>query len=96
MTTRVLRTVALWLAWPLCTLATGCAGLDVPDPPVESIAGQRKQRAEDAARTFDQRRDFAEYHAAAARFSQGDLQGCQESLLRLLQRNDQHRDVRLL
>ncbi|MEE8451370.1 MAG: tetratricopeptide repeat protein [Thermoguttaceae bacterium] len=84
-----------WIC-PLLSLTVGCAGLRLPDPPTEDIAEKRRLRADEATQHFDTGRDFAQLQDAAARWTQGDVEGCEEELQRLLVRNPQHRDARLL
>jgi len=98
-----------FFAWPLLALAVGCAGLKLPEPPaknllhrfyspnpVENVTDLRQQRTEEAVGEFEQKQDFAEFQAALARWNRHDIQGCRQGLLRLLQRNANHRDARLL
>ncbi|MCL6554692.1 MAG: hypothetical protein K6W08_16465, partial [Firmicutes bacterium] len=67
----------------------GCAAINgagqngfLPDP-----QAQRKQQV---ARQFDEKRDRAEFEAACSAWQRGDLDGAQQSLEALLQRNAQH------
>lgn len=86
---------APWI-WPLLVLTVGCASLDLPDPPVEDVAEKRQARTEEAVQEFEKQRDFAEFQAALARYQRDDVKGCEEGLQRLLQRNPDHRNARLL
>jgi len=83
----------LWLA-----LICGCAGMDVPKVITNNdVAPKLKQRNEEAVRSFERQRDAAEFEAARNRWlHQNDPKGCREVLERLLARNPQHRDARLL
>jgi Flp pilus assembly protein TadD len=77
-------------------LTAGCAGLDVPDPPVADITQKRQERSEQALREFETKRDLAELESALADWNQGDLAACKETLQRLLKRNPNHEEARLL
>lgn len=85
----------LWV-WVLLAPAAGCAVLDLPDPPVADIAQKRQQRTEEVVREFESKRDLAEMQAALAHWKQGDVEACEEGLRRLLERNPDHREARLL
>ena len=85
----------LWVC-PLLALTVGCASLPLPDLPTEDIAKQRRQRADDATGQFNGKRDFAQFQDAANRWTQGDPNGCEEELERLLARTPDHPDARLL
>jgi len=85
-----------FLVWPLLALLAGCAALKMPERPIESITAERQNRSEEAVREFERNRDFAEYQAALARWNQGDVDGCEETLEKLLGRNPDHRDARAL
>lgn len=93
-TTRLPMSV-LW-GWPLLAAAVGCASLNAPDPTAQDITQKRQQRAEEAVRAFESKRDFAEFQAALGRWNQSGAKDCEEGLQRLLQRNPNHRDARLL
>jgi len=79
----------------LATVA-GCAALKMPDEPVESITEKRQDRSEAAIREFEEKRAFAEFQAALARWDQGDVDGCEAGLQKLLKRNPDHRDAQAL
>ena len=91
-----------WLGRPACVLAvvavmiTGCQSLDTLTSKSEGISQKRKQRNLAAAQRFDQKRDRAELEAAQARCREGDLDGCTETLERLLARNPENLQARLL
>ncbi len=93
---RRLPQAACCVALLLMTLGVGCAGFESLDPPIADVAGRRKERIEEAAGDFETKRDFAEFQAAMARYQQNDVDGCREALQRLLARNAQHRDARLM
>jgi len=85
----------LWV-WVLLSPAAGCAVLDLPDAPVADIAQKRQQRTEEAVREFESKRDLAEMQAAITYWNQGDVDACEQGLRRLLERNPDHREARLL
>ncbi len=61
----------------------------------DDITPEAKKRNEEAARAFDEKRDFAEFEAAKSRWQQNDRPGCQEALQRLLARNPRHHEARV-
>jgi tetratricopeptide (TPR) repeat protein len=85
----------LWVG-VLLALTAGCAGLGVPHPLPADMAEKRQDRAEEAVREFESKRDLAELQAALAHWNRGDVKACEESLRRLLDRNPDHREARLL
>ncbi|MBN2477615.1 MAG: tetratricopeptide repeat protein [Pirellulales bacterium] len=85
-----------WWSWPLLTLACGCASLDLPGKPAESITHKRQQRSEQTAQEVATQRDFAEFQAAAEQWNRHDVRGCRQRLQQLLKRNPRHRDASLL
>lgn len=87
---------AVWLIAVLAAMLAGCATIQSSIPKAEDISGKRRQRNEAALRRFDENRDRAEFEAAQADWSQGDADGCRESLEQLLERNPDHLDARLL
>jgi len=80
------------------TWFAGCASVPWPKTVTQGDATpQRKQRAEEFNRHFDQQRDFAEFEAARnAWLQQGDPRGCREGLEKLLARQPRHLEARLL
>lgn len=80
------------------TLVAGCAGVRWPKTVTQGdITPQRKQRAEEFNRHFDQQRDSAEFESARnAWLQQGDPQGCRDGLEKLLARQPRHLEARLL
>ncbi len=83
-------------AWDFSGPFRKMAAVKAPRPPVEDISPKRKERNEAAVRRFEQNRDFAEYQAAVFSRQQGDDAACVEGLRRLLKRNPEHRESRLL
>jgi tetratricopeptide (TPR) repeat protein len=83
-------------AGSLAVCVAGCAGLPVPDEPGQDLTEKREQRQEEVVSQFEAKREFAEFQAAVARWNQHDLAGCEETLRKLLDRNPDHRDARLL
>ena len=77
-------------------MITGCQSLEFLTAKPEGISQKRKQRNLAATQRFDQNRDWADLEAAQARWGEGDLDGCTETLNRLLARNPQHVEARLL
>ncbi len=78
-------------------LVTGCATVDkqlaeIPD----DVTPTRNVREEEAVTEFEQTRDSALYQAALARWRDGDAVESESLLTRLLQRNDEHREARLM
>jgi tetratricopeptide (TPR) repeat protein len=90
-----LRWQVLW-SWALVAVAAGCAGLDVPEPPIADVAKTRSRRTEEAVRDFEAKRDHAELQAALAHWNQGDVEGYEAALRRLLNRNPHHPEARRL
>ncbi len=77
--------------------AGGCSSIDLPpSPAAEDISPKRKQRAQDAIHHFEKSRDFAQFQSAAHSWKRGDVAGCNDTLNRLLDRNPDHREGRLL
>ncbi|MBN2291306.1 MAG: hypothetical protein JXM70_02710 [Pirellulales bacterium] len=78
-------------------LSTGCSSLKWPmSTPVEDVVELRKQRKSEVMAEFDQRRDWAEFHAAKTAWIRGDTMRCRQSLTRLLNRNPHHAEARAL
>lgn len=80
----------LWVA--LCF--AGCASF--PKPAEPSLHEQRQRRDDDVARRLSKQRDIAEFRTAQEFWNQQDLQSCHDQLERLLARNPDHRQARLL
>ena len=82
----------------LCLLLSlalaGCASVKFPE--IKDVVLQRKARSEAAMRQFERDRDLAEYEDAQSRWRGHDVQGCRESLEKLLARNPNHLEARLL
>ncbi len=86
------------LAWLLVLAAaavSGCASMKAFVPP-EDVSEERRQRSEAAARRFGRRHDAAQFADAQARYRAGDFRGCAQVVERLLARNADHREARLL
>lgn len=73
---------------------TGCASwgsnLFVP-----SVAAARKERATDAVREFEERRDAAQLQTAVERFEQGDAEGSEVRLAAIVERRPEYTEARL-
>jgi len=82
--------------WTAAVAAVGCAGFRMPDTSVPDIAHDRRERADSTAADFDARRDFAEFQAALNCRKRGDVDGCRDTLGRLLGRTPDHLEARLL
>ena len=93
---RQLSTLALLCTYPLLVMACGCATLKISGVQSAGLTDQLRQRNEEVTRKFEQNRDFAEFQAAWACWKRNDISGCEENLQRLLQRNPDHCDGRLL
>jgi Tfp pilus assembly protein PilF len=75
-------------------LCAGCAGWkeSIASKPVTPV---RKERAEDAVRSFEERRDAAQLQAALERWQQGDGAGCEARLEAIVQRRPDYAEARL-
>jgi predicted Zn-dependent protease len=62
----------------------------------DDVRPERIGRAQAAAKSFDLQREQGEYQSALACWQQEDFQGCRQTLQRLLARNPDHRDARLM
>jgi tetratricopeptide (TPR) repeat protein len=87
-----------WVVALVMTAATvaGCASLRTCLSPGENISKKRRQRSEEAIYEFGRQRDLAEFEGARRYREQGDLDGCIGTLRRLVARNPDHLDARLL
>ena len=93
-TRRLWRSV--WFVGLVTAVTSGCASVKSSVPRVPDISQKRQERTRAAARRFDQKRDLAEFEAARASWLQGDSDGSTEALKRLLARNPDHIETRLL
>jgi tetratricopeptide (TPR) repeat protein len=76
---------------------SGCATVGQPPAGLpEDVAATRTEREETAVRDLERTRDSALYEAALAQWRDGDAAACESMLVRLLQRNDEHRKARLM
>ena len=94
MTSRAFFVCALLVC--LAAAAPGCAQLKSLTSNPEDISVQQAQRTAETVQAFEARRDFAQFMAAQARWREGNLPACRDSLKQLLQRNPQYFDARLL
>jgi tetratricopeptide (TPR) repeat protein len=77
----------------LAVCATGgCASW--PKPRVPDVKPQRQQRADEAIREFEQRRDDAQHQAAVQLWKQGDRASSTSQLEKLVARNPDHEAAR--
>ncbi len=95
-TLRVRSRIALTVFAPALVMA-GCTTVGSPlaDLP-DDVAQTRTEREEKAIEEFERTRDAALYQAALARWRDGDAVACESLLVRLLQRNNEHREARLM
>lgn len=91
----LLRTTP-WVLVVVPLVAAGCTLLGSKLPPVEDLAERRSRRKQEAVREFEVHRGIVELEAARVRRAEGDLDGCIDTLNRLLARNPAHLDARLL
>jgi Tfp pilus assembly protein PilF len=75
-------------------LCAGCAGWkeNIVSKPVTPL---RKERAEEAVRSFEERRDAAQLQAALERWQQGDASGCEARLAAIVERRPDYAEARL-
>ncbi len=86
---------ALW-GFALWAPVAGCASLEVPYPLAPDVAQKRRHRTQDAVREFESKRDFAQFQAALTHWDRGDVEASEQTLQRLLRRNPNHHQARLL
>ncbi len=87
----------LFPAAAILLLSSGCASFPGTKELWSSdFAEKRRERNEEAIRSFENNRDQAQYQAALARWEENDLKGCRETLERLLVRNPRHLEAQLL
>lgn len=85
------------LAYALAaSFASGCSVWPESLRPLPDVSPQRRQRANEAAKAFDEQREAAEYQAAESCWKRDDVDGCRVLLQRLLKHNPQHREGGLL
>lgn len=90
------RSRSLWLIAFTAVLIAGCASARLTVPESQGISQKRRERTRALAQRFDRKRDSAEFEAARALWIQGDSDGSTEALKRLLVRNPDHIEARLL
>jgi Flp pilus assembly protein TadD len=94
--------VIQWLGRSACVVAlaavmlTGCRSMESLTANSDGIAEKRRARSQAAVQRFDRKRDWADFQFAQARRDEGDLADCIETLKRLLARNPDHLEARLL
>ena len=76
-------------------LAGGCASMG-PRMPIGEVAKQQSDRKTQIVQSFEKKRDVAQFEAAMVRWREGDAEGCQELVDKLLARSPKHRGGRLL
>ena len=96
---------AMSLSFATVLLLTGCVDwqptkkLNPTEPAAKAAAKASPKppvRKEEALRQFEQKRDDAQYEAAVAQWRQGENEACRELLTKLLARNPDHLQARLL
>jgi Tfp pilus assembly protein PilF len=87
------RWAVVWPSICLC-IATGCAGWKqkVQKP---NLSNNREDRATDAVRSFEERRDAAQLGAALDRWKQGDIATAEASLAAIIRRRPDCNDARM-
>lgn len=90
------KTILLIIVIAVSALSTGCSSLNWPITPVEDVVELREQRKSETAKEFEERRDWAEFHASLTAWKQGDTMRCRQSLQRLLARNPDHAEAQEL
>lgn len=80
----------------VASFVLGCATWPLDEPAACDVKPQRERRARETARSFDHQRDQVQFQAAVSRWEQGDADGCREALARLLERNPDHLESRLM
>ena len=88
------RRLAVLCLIGFCSVAAGCAGwkqkVKKPD-----LSENREERAADAVRAFEQRRDAAQLSAAVDRWKQGDAAAAEAALTAIIRRRPDCNDARL-
>jgi tetratricopeptide (TPR) repeat protein len=74
----------------------GCAGWKGGRTPVPDVKPLREDRAKEAIAEFEKERNAAQYQAALSSWKQGNVTGCREALEKLLTREPDRRDARML
>ncbi|HID75097.1 MAG TPA: tetratricopeptide repeat protein [Planctomycetaceae bacterium] len=85
----------LWLILLVAALS-GCRWSGTVAPWPHDLAEPRRARHEAAATTFEQSRAGAEYREAEQQWEEGDAAGCIQRLERLLERNPDYWEARVL
>jgi tetratricopeptide (TPR) repeat protein len=75
---------------------SGCATFKTMALPSEDIGQKQSQRTEETVQAFEEQRNQAQFMAAQARWREGNLKACRESLESLLARVPAHLEARLL
>jgi Tfp pilus assembly protein PilF len=74
--------------------ATGCAGWREKVQP-STLSAKREDRAAEAVRNFEERRDSAQLEAALDRWNQGDASRAEAMLAAIIKRRPDYADARL-
>ena len=93
---RLMSALAVLCGCQLLLLSCGCATFNRTAPVNEDVSERLQDRKRETTERFDSNRDFAEFQAALACWQRDDVDGCEKSLARLLKRNADHCDGRLL
>ncbi|NUQ64259.1 MAG: hypothetical protein HUU20_17455 [Pirellulales bacterium] len=96
MSSLCVRRMPLWITLAVAAAVVGCRPVEVFRRGVDDVTPPREQRKAELVAQFEQRRDLAEMLAAEEQRHRGDLAGCDAALHRLLQRNPDHFEAKLL
>lgn len=80
----------------LVLAAAGCRPIESFRRSPADVTPRRELRKAEASEQFGRKRDGAEFRVAQEQWDRGDLAGCDATLKRLLTRNPDHLDARLL
>lgn len=85
-------------AWLLILIlaAAGCQPIESFRRSPADVTPRRELRKAEASEQFGRKREMAEFRVAQEQWDRGDLAGCDATLRRLLKRNPDHLDARLL
>jgi len=76
-------------------ISTGCAGWREKVQPPPTLSAKREERAAEAVRNFEDRRDAAQLAAALDRWKQGDASRAEAMLAAIVNRRPDNTDARL-
>ena len=93
--TRHVNAGILVIAAAALLAVSGCATMREHFASSPSVTAQREQRHSEALQSFEEHRDKAQLAAAIDRFQQGDLVGCRDRLVTLVERRPALYEARL-